>query len=244
MIKLYACDLDGTLLPRGQKRLSAAIENKIKAVLADGAFFAVVSGRDYCSLKRVLDFSADGIYYFCCGGSVCVKGGKVLYSKPVSADAVITAIKAAKNKGVGLVLSGADKVYVYGSEEFYGFIRTLYGDDAVKIACNRGVDGNVYKISFFGSDGRTVEPSSLGLRQFYNRNGWEEYISAISDKGAALSDLMMRLSVLKSEVASAGDDMGDLPMLKRSGRAYAFTAELASALGIGVTHDPTEIFTR
>ena len=138
----------------------------------------------------------------------------------------------------------ADKVYVYGSEEFYGFIRTLYGDDAVKIACNRGVDGNVYKISFFGSDGRTVEPSSLGLRQFYNRNGWEEYISAISDKGAALSDLMMRLSVLKSEVASAGDDMSDLPMLKRSGRAYAFTGELASALGIGVTHDPTEIFTR
>ena len=244
MIKIYACDLDGTLLPRGRDRLSAEIENKIKAVIADGAVFAAVSGRDYCSLRSVLDFCADDVYYFCCGGSVCLKGGRVIYSKPVSSDAVISAIKAAKSKGIGLVLSGADREYVYGDDDFCARIGRIYGDSAVRIFCNRGVDASVYKISFYCGDGKSIDPSAVGLRQFYNRNGWEEYISRIADKGDALSSLMMRLGVFKTDVISAGDDLSDAPMLKKAGRAYAFGRELALALGLALSEDPREIFDR
>lgn len=242
MTKLFACDLDGTLLPRGEKRLSSELENKIKAAVSNGVGFAVISGRDYASLRRVLDFSVDSIYYVCCGGSVCVKGGKTLYSKPVGTDAVLAAIKSAKASGKGLVLCAATRVFVYGSPQFVSFVKTLYGGDAVEIKCNRGVDAPIYKISFFGEEGRSLEPNALGLKLFYNRNGWEEYISRIAGKAEALGDLMMRLGVLASEVVAAGDDLCDAAMLRRAGKAFALTREAANASGAELITDPMEIF--
>lgn len=243
MVKLIACDLDGTLLPRGEKRLSADLENKIKAAVSRGISFAVVSGRDYPSLKRVLDFRENELYYVCCGGSVCIKDGKTLYSKPVSAESVIAAIKAAKNEGKGLVLCSDNVVYVYGSADFVRYVKGLYGEDAVEIRCNRGVLSPVYKISFFGETGKnTIEPNALKLKLFYNRNGWEEYISAIAGKTEAFSDLRARLSLFAFETVAAGDDLCDVGMLSRAGKAYAFTAEAASASGAELITDPCEIF--
>ena len=244
MIKLIACDLDGTLLPRGEKRLTSELENKIKAVMVSGTRFAVVSGRDYSSLRRVLDFMSDDIYYVCCGGSVCVKGGKTLYSKPVTAESVISAIKAAKQSGRGLVLSSDKLVYVYGSADFVSYVKNMYGADAVEIKCNRGVATPVYKISFFGEGEHLLSQSALGLKLFYNRNGWEEYISRIAGKAEALSDLMMRLSVLACEVAAAGDDLCDAAMLKKAGTAFALTRECANASGAEYITDPKVIFDR
>jgi len=242
MIKLIACDLDGTLLPRGEKRLTSALENKIKACVAGGVNFAVVSGRDYASIRRVIDFLPDDIYFVCCGGSVCVKGGKTLYSKPVTAESVISAIKAAKSSGKGLVLSSDRQVYVYGSEDFVSFVKNMYGEDAIPIACNRGVQSPVYKISFYGEQSHALEPSAHGLKLFYNRNGWEEYISRIAGKAEALSDLMMRTSVLASEVIAAGDDLCDVPMLKKAKRSFALTRECANESGAEYVSDPSLIF--
>ena len=243
MIKLIASDLDGTLLPRGEKRLSAELENKIKSAIVSGVRFAVISGRDYPSLSRVLDFKTEDIYYICCGGSVCVKGGKTLYSKPVTAESVILAIKAAKLGGKGLVLCSDKVVYVYGKPDFVAMIKLMYGDDAIEIKCNRGVISPVYKISFYGDPGeRTLEPNALGLKLFYNRNGWEEYISRIAGKMEAFSDLRMRLGVLACETVAAGDDLCDVDMLKKAGKAFALTREAANASGAEYITDPCAIF--
>ena len=243
MIKLIACDLDGTLLPRGEKRLSAKLENKIKSAISVGTAFAVISGRDYPSLLRVFDFRSDEIYYVCCGGSVCIKGGKTLYSRPVSTDAVLAAIKASKQSGKGLVLCSDKVVYVYGSPDFVAFVKNLYGDDAIEIRCNRGVASPIYKISFYGDVGeRSLEPNALALKLFYNRNGWEEYVSKTAGKTEAFSDLRMRLSVLASETAAAGDDLCDVGMLQKAGKAYAFTLEAAKASGAEYVTDPMRIF--
>ena len=242
MIKFIACDLDGTLLPRGEKRLASELENKIKAAMVSGTRFAVVSGRDYSSLRRVLDFMTDDIYYVCCGGSVCVKGGKTLYSKPVTAESVISAIKAAKQSGRGLVLSSDKNVYVYGSPAFVSYVKNMYGGDAVEIKCNRGVVTPVYKISFFGEGDCLLPQNALSLKLFYNRNGWEEYVSRIAGKAEALSDLMMRLSVLAKDVIAAGDDTCDAPMLKKAGRAFALTRECANESGAEYITDPRVIF--
>ena len=243
MIKLIACDLDGTLLPRGEKRLSAEVENKIKSVISNGVNFAVISGRDYPSLCRVFDFRSDDIYYVCCGGSVCIKGGKTLYSKPVTAESVIAAIKASKQSGKGLVLCSDKAVYVYGNSDFVSFVKRMYGDDAIEIHCNRGVASPVYKISFYGETAeKSLEPNALGLKLFYNRNGWEEYVSRIAGKMEAFSDLRMRVSVLASETVAAGDDLCDVGMLKKAGKAYAFTPDAARESGAEYVTDPMRIF--
>lgn len=236
MIKLIACDLDGTLLPRGEKRLAAKLEKRIKTFLSNGKHFAVISGRDYLSLRSVLDFSDDKIYYFCCGGSVCIRNGKVFYSRPIGVAGVLAAMKYADMEQRNAVLCSDTSVFVYGSRSFFGDVKKYYSEspDVIHVKSSREVNKPVYKISFAG-DGKEIfdagEMNALSLQLFYNRNGWQEYVSRISGKAHALSELRARLGVLISETVAAGDDMCDIDMLKKAGKAYATDIKIAELSG-------------
>ena len=83
MIKLIASDLDKTLMQRTESRLSPTVENDIKAALNRGVQFAVISGRDYPSLRKVFASVADRIYFVGCCGALCVKDGKLLSTSTV-----------------------------------------------------------------------------------------------------------------------------------------------------------------
>lgn len=243
MVKLIACDVDGTLIEKGQGILNVNVENKIKEAIGNGKTFAVISGRDYCSLSRLFGFCTDKIYFVCCGGGVCIKDGKTLYSKPVTAQNVNAALKTADKYKRPLVLCSDKKVYVYGCDRFFGKIEKMYGTDAVRISGTKDVSSPIYKLSFYGDS--SVSPimgEIFGLKLFYNRNGWEEYINRFTDKADAFSDLMLRLGVLASETVCAGDDACDVRMLSKAGKAYALGDEAAKAERAERIYDPTEIF--
>ena len=58
MIKLIVCDVDGTLLPHGEKRISYDIADLIKEAGNKGISFAAASGRAYHELKRLFEGSS------------------------------------------------------------------------------------------------------------------------------------------------------------------------------------------
>ena len=91
-IKLIASDLDKTLMKRTEARISPTVEQDIKSALNSGTEFAVVSGRDYISLRKALASVENGIYFIGCCGAMCVKDGKLLSSHPVSFDHVFQAM--------------------------------------------------------------------------------------------------------------------------------------------------------
>ena len=125
MIKLIASDLDGTLLRRGDKSLSEDVRTAVLSALASGKDFAVISGRDVLSLKALFSFAGNKPYFVGCNGSVCVKDGKVLYSRPVPDVSVIKALKYAKVGGRNVVFCAADTVYVYGTDGFKKNVSSL-----------------------------------------------------------------------------------------------------------------------
>ncbi|MBE6610055.1 MAG: HAD-IIB family hydrolase [Ruminococcaceae bacterium] len=250
MIKLIASDLDKTLMQRTESCLSSTVESDIKAALNRGVQFAVVSGRDYPSLKRVFASVADRIYFVGCCGALCVKGGKLLSSHPVSADHVLQALHVAGAMKKNLVLCGIEKVYVYGSDAFKQKVRGLYGDDAVteNVLPSR-IKENIYKLSFYSYDTENTpsgfDVTPFGLRIFYQKNGWCEYINRFAGKGEALQDLQFRLGVTKAETVGAGDELdNDYGLLIHSGVAFAATPDLASATGATLFTDPHVIFGR
>ena len=245
MIKLIASDLDGTLLPRGEKRISAEVEKAVKAAINKGIKFAVITGRSYPSVKVPFQVDNSEIYYYCCGGAVGIKGGKTLYSKPVTHDNVILALKSARDKGVAVMLSGDDEVYIYGDTAGKHDALCREHGGATKITCMTEVKRPIYKISFLGvKDGENVFASAPnGLKLWYRRHGLEEYINRFASKGAALSDLMMRTGVLAGEVVAAGDVVSDdADMLKKAGTGLAFSRELVDATGATYAANPIMIF--
>jgi HAD superfamily hydrolase (TIGR01484 family) len=251
MIKLIASDLDKTLMQRTESRLSPTVENDIKAALNRGVQFAVISGRDYPSLRKVFASVADRIYFVGCCGALCVKGGKLLSSHPVSFDHVLQAMQIASVQHKNLVLCGKEKVYVYGSEAFKQKVQSLYGSDAVtEGVVPSKIKENIYKLSFYSYDtentptGFNVTP--FGLRIFYQKNGWCEYINRFAGKGESLQDLQFRLGVTKAETVGAGDELeNDLGLLLHCGVAFSATPELAAAAtGATLFTDPHVIFGR
>ena len=244
MIKLIASDLDGTLLPKGEKRLSDVVERAIKAALNKGVKFAIITGRSYPSLRVPFTVDSDEIYYYCCGGAVGIKGGKTLYSKPIKSENVILALKTAREQSRAVMLSGDKAAYIYGDEKGEYDELCLEHGGAVKISCMTQIDVPIYKISFLGvGDTPVFERAPNGLKLWYRRNGLEEYINQFAGKGAAIGDLMMRLGVLASETVSAGDVVSDdADMLKKVGTRYAFSRSLANETNAKYIENPLEIF--
>ena len=60
MIKLIACDMDGTLLD-SQKRLPPELPEVIAQLREKGVIFCVASGRQYASLRRDFEAYADDL---------------------------------------------------------------------------------------------------------------------------------------------------------------------------------------
>ena len=243
MIKLIACDLDGTILPKGQDRLDADTLGKIKEWTGLGKHFAFITGRDYISLLGAIGEKIPGIYCYCCGGSVSIKDGVRHYSRPVDSGAVLRAMSDARRCGKELVLCSDFEVFVYGSEEFYKSVSRLYGDSCRKITLAKEISSPVYKISFFGDCSKPVyEVSPPELSRFYNRNGWDEYTARFAGKGNAFSDLCARLGVLASETVAAGDDFCDIEMLEKAGKAYITDKRISDRCNAGFITDTHLIF--
>ena len=103
MIRLVACDLDGTLLyPDGQ--LPAGIFDVIRRLREKGVRFAAASGRQYDNLYRLFAPEAEHMDFLCENGAVIVAGGKQtasFFPRPM-ADEIIRDIEGA---GMLLLLS-------------------------------------------------------------------------------------------------------------------------------------------
>ena len=65
MVKLIACDIDGTLLSTSQQEISPLVFDQLGRLLEKGIVFAAASGRQYLSLRRLFAPFEDKIYYIC-----------------------------------------------------------------------------------------------------------------------------------------------------------------------------------
>ena len=72
MIKLIACDMDGTLLDSA-KRLPAELPEVIAKLKEKGVLFCVASGRQYASLRRDFDAYADDMLFICENGALVMQ---------------------------------------------------------------------------------------------------------------------------------------------------------------------------
>lgn len=237
MIKLIASDLDGTLLKRSESLVSEQTKTAVLSALASGKEFAVISGRDVPSLKRVFGFAADKVFYVGCNGAVCVKKDKVIYSRPVSDISVLKAFRYAKESDKNLVLCAADTVYVCGTQGFYSQVSPLYGEgETIAINNTSEIKKPIYKISFFTAYGEPkVDFSDFSVRLSYCKNGWTEYVSRFATKGGALTALQSHLGILKTSTASLGDSREDSEMFRHSAISFAFDKEAEEAFSEAIS---------
>ncbi len=225
MVKLVACDIDGTLLRSGETEISPRVFEQIERLQRKGVVFCPASGRQYKSLRRLFAPFADKIYYMCNNGAIIYApypggdtSGDVLSKTPLpreQAEQMCSYILS--REGLDLVAAGANTDYICPkttdlTEHLLGI-----GYNVCKISELRDIPEEMLKVTACCPDGAekyVEEFRALWGEDFevaVSGKRWLDITS--SDKGTGISALCSVLKIPLSDVVAIGDNYNDVPML-------------------------------
>lgn len=229
MIRLIACDIDGTLLHNGSTTVDPVIFEHIVRLRKKGILFCPASGRQYSSLRRLFYPVADELYYLCENGAVVFGAGSPgpLLDKTVMerrlAEQLCQEIIAMPRCEV--LISGANTSYLCPKQpDIVDHIRYFVGNNVAIVPSPTHVPEDIVKVSAYCRDGAILEQPKLAPR-------WQEHFQmavagvpwldfTLADKGTGIRQLCSALNVGLDEVMAFGDNYNDLPMLELVGTPY------------------------
>ena len=220
-IRMIFCDVDGTLLPHGDKNVCSDVFNTINRAVSSGIHFCIASGRSYPDLKRLFSPVLNDVTFICNDGSLMIKQDNILFSSPLNKYQVQCMSKTYKKDYKAMIIYTKDSTYYISDTEEFDFAKKISPEDVSSIF------GDVFKVAFYKlSEKAKIKLNNLGvksgiLNKIYEDNFWTEYITAQTDKGTAAKVLQNTYGVLSSETAAFGDNFNDLNMLRRAQFTYA-----------------------
>ena len=213
MIKLIVSDLDGTLLPYGEGRISDRTLECLSEAIDRGMTVAVSSGRTYSELCSYLNKLTERMYLISCDGAYYIKDGKLLYGRAIAPSEL--ALFSTSDGRMSFVFHGATTNYSIGS-------LPAEADRFCAVSVDRigQIKEKIYKVTSYGAQLRL--PAYCGLRMHWDggANNGAQYVNRFCDKGAALSDLQMRLMLTKFDTACIGDSGNDIAMMHNAKRSF------------------------
>ena len=231
MIKLIACDMDGTLLD-SQKRLPQGLLPVLRALRERGTMFAVASGRQYAALLRDMREIADDILFICENGALVMERGKRLHIDPMPVNTLADAILAARGlRGVwpvlcraevALVEKGASEQFMRATAPYYPSLQVV---DNLLDYCD---SEDVCKVAFYDEDdAQTHELPALQeclgaeLSVILSGAQWVDVMRRGVHKGGAMRALQEKLCIAPQECMAFGDYLNDCELLESVGESYA-----------------------
>ncbi|MCC8047858.1 MAG: Cof-type HAD-IIB family hydrolase [Oscillospiraceae bacterium] len=235
MVKLIACDIDGTLIRRRQREIDPAVFTEVERLMDAGVIFCAASGRQYSSLRELFAPVADRIYYICENGAVVIgpgSHGEIIASMPMPRKPAVELCRdIMRHDGYELMASGAYISYLCPkSPSFAALVQGYLDADAAVLADPDDIPEDILKVSAYNPDGIAPIAREMSERwgeQFNVAVAGELWIDfTVADKGRAVSRICSALGIPLSEAAAFGDSYNDIPMLDCVGHPHIMsTAE-------------------
>lgn len=222
MIRLIACDIDGTLLFPWQREVAPAVLHEIPRLAAKGIRFCPTSGRRLESLRRLFASVADELYYICENGStIYAPGGTLLGTIAIPrADALTICHDILARPDCELMVSGVDGCYLFPKGPEVVEVIKEVGNHLVYVPAPEDIPEEILKVSAFCPDAAALAPEMTGLPLPPRIAGecWVDFTR--SDKADGLRRLGELLGVAREEILAIGDNYNDVGMLDYAGSAY------------------------
>ena len=225
-IKLIATDMDGTLLD-SQKRLPEDFglwvksHTDIKVVIASGRqFFAL--RRDLSDLEEYLVFIAEN-------GGLVFDQGEIIYCDQMNVECVRECAAIFKTMdGVSPIACGAESAYIIkptdeeldNARMYYAHLKVV-SDIEEALACD-----TIVKLALFVHNYKAEEklPVFDGLKDrvdvVLSGTSWIDFANYSANKGSAMSAIMEKYGVDKSEAMAFGDYLNDYSLLQCCEESY------------------------
>lgn len=249
MIKLFASDLDGTLLGANHQ-ISPRTAQAITNMQNKGIEFIVATGRDRYSTQKLLE--AANIK--CCtinhnGGAIYNLSGEIIFSQPLDSHSQSIILEDLNQRKMEYSIMGEHNFYVADVQAFYERvshyisqnIHKSSGEDTTNAQLadqfgniksladlNLGED-TIYKI--MAMSGQPHELSNF--KKIWEHHPTIDITSSGKDnieithkkaqKGIAIQKYIQNKGFSMNEVATIGDSLNDRSMLKMAGYSYAMS---------------------
>lgn len=231
--RLFAADMDGTLLTDKKTFDMALLRRLIAFMTPRDMFFAAASGNQYQHLQTTFADLHDKIDYVAENGAVVVARGQIIYESLLP-KATIDQLLAALTSdpifaGAQIILSGRDHAYMNRVAPEDVAMAKFYYDSLVVPPNLRAVAANtpIYKIalSWRGQDINQqldrINHAFPGVRGTSSGRGGIDVIAKHISKATGLMKLEEARQLMPVDVMAFGDNGNDLEMLRHAGCGVA-----------------------
>ena len=227
MIKLIACDMDGTLL-NGEGMIDEEFYSVFEKLMDADVKFAVASGRQYYQLLKNFENIGDNIIYIAENGTLLRYMDREIYSCSIVPQDVKRIVETGKKiGGICLVLCGKKSAYICTEDQkmideckkYYYHLEIVEDLSEVK--------DDILKVSILDFDKQ--EDTYKHFKQEINDNLqiiisgeiWIDIYRSEVNKGVALRRIQEKFSIKKEETMAFGDYFNDVEMLSEAYYSYA-----------------------
>ncbi|MBC8535975.1 HAD family hydrolase [Feifania hominis] len=244
MIRLIACDVDGTLVPDGTAQINTEIYDVIRRLKSMGVVFAVASGRQFASVERLFEPVRDEILYITDNGGFVRSASEVYSSTPLTQKEITGLVRDGRRlPGCDIMLCGQDWAYAAREDTpMFRWLRDCYRYNVRAVGdLTKPIDDAIVKLSVYHPDGAgkvcadSFTPKwSKVVKVTEGGHEWVDCMSLETNKGAALRSLQKRLGVTREETMAFGDNLNDLELLAEAkyscavGNAHSAVKQAAS----------------
>ncbi|HAH18955.1 MAG TPA: hypothetical protein DCL29_08125 [Eubacterium sp.] len=229
MIRLVVSDVDGTLLRNGDTQIPEEVIEYIKQFKEKGILFAVASGREYTSLRRLFEPVKDDIVF------ICVNGALVVYNEQLISKSFLdkrTAFKISeeilKEPRCELMISGEEKTYSkVKNQSFADHITKDLNNILEEIKNLRDIKEEVIKVSAFREG--NIDDFAQKLQKEWGNSlyvvqsqpRWVDITAPYVTKGNALIKVQEAFGISEEDTMAFGDNYNDLDMFEHAFFSYA-----------------------
>ena len=236
-VKLIASDIDGTLIPYGERKLPETLFPAIRALREAGILFCPASGRQYHALHKLFAPVADEIGYLCENGAVVMGPGPEdkapLLSKTAMPreTAIALCYEIMELPGCLTLVSGVETGYALGWDNpLLGMMAAEEGSRMRAVERFEDID-EILKVSVYAPDGVALPSERLGARYggaFRMAEAGPTWLDfTVADKGRGLQGLCAALGVDPADTLAFGDNWNDTAMLDIAGFPYLMSTAVS-----------------
>lgn len=223
MIKLIACDMDGTLL-NGRGELGEEFYKVFEELVDLDVKFAVASGRQYYQLLKNFENIEGNIIYIAENGTMVRYMDKEIYSCTLGDRAVKRVIEEGRKiHGVCMVLCGKNSAYISTKDEkMIDECKKYYNHLDIVEDLSKVEDG-ILKVAVldFNNQEKTYnyfkQITDETLQVIKSGELWIDIYRREINKGVALKLIQEKFNIGREETMAFGDYFNDIELL---GEAY------------------------
>lgn len=221
MIKVFASDLDGTLLQNGNRAVSQQVFTLIKEYTKKGGLFVAASGRQYANLQRLFAPVKDDIAYICENGCLVIYKDEILYHAEMDRTIGEDIIRFIQGRdGDEVVVSGVNTCYIQPKDPLYeDLIVNFVKNNTTVLKDIFQIQEPLFKISVYNKEGidskNSIYAKTFGEKVNVVTSGfdWLDMMPSGIHKGSAMEALSRHLKISLSDIMAVGDNYNDEEML-------------------------------